>query len=163
MANAQPVSGVNAVVITADDILLFVAAVGGYRRLHPLVPDELSARVLLAYEVAQREGHPRALALLSRVEALADLLQSSHRRHLMDVVAPLDDWTQDGANEDGDTASRTAVFAAAATHPLIWTARGYAFEGESFLARVHVLMREPATPDLYASPDEDGRDRPASA
>ena len=122
MADEDALHRITAVKLTTSDLLVFVIAGSTFRQL----PEHAAADAVAASDASSssRDQGQKALALLSRLQALAELLYDG-----------LPGWANPGAATGTGIASRV-IFAAAAEEPLVLKGESYAFERTAFLERV---------------------------
>ena len=132
MVDAEELQRLNAVELDTGDVLAFLKAGVETRRQTVRTPRHVGVGPA-ATRFLQREAAGKAMALLCRMQALADLLHQG-----------IPGWANPNSGAGVSAYSNTALFTAAAEHPLTWAGNTYAFERESFLARL-LTLADPAT------------------
>lgn len=129
MPDDEALTRINAVKLTTSDMLVFVMA--GATLCH-LPGDSADGSEVAAVEAtspfASRDQGQKAFALLSRLQALAELLYEG-----------LPGWASPGNAAPGSSMASRAIFAAAAEQPLVRQGQAYVFDRTAFLERVALI------------------------
>jgi hypothetical protein len=124
VVDAEELQRLNAVALSTGDVLAFLRAGVETRSLRTRTRRDAGVGPA-ATRFLQHEAAGKAMALLCRMQALADLLHEG-----------IPGWVSPDAGPGVSAYSSTALFAAAASHPLTLSGTTYAFDRQSFLERL---------------------------
>ena len=124
MVDTEELQRLNAVELDTGDVLAFLKA-GVETRRHTLRTPRHAGVGPAATRFLEQEVAGKAMALLCRMQALADLLHEG-----------IPGWVNSQSGAGVSAYSSTALFTAAAEHPLTLAGNTYAFEREPFLERL---------------------------
>jgi len=124
VVDAEELQRLNAVQLSTGDVLAFLKAGVETRRLTTRSVKHTGVGPA-ATRFLEQEAAGKAMALLCRMQALADLLHEG-----------IPGFVNEQSGPGVSAYSSTALFAVAAEHPLTLSGNTYAFDRESFLERL---------------------------